>query len=243
MEDGYLAIENVRVVIDGARILDNVSLRIGRGIHGLIGPNGAGKTTLLKAVAGIIEYEGRILYNSKVMDSLTVAYSPATPIVDPLALVKDVLKAGVYNSRGSFKTAIGFLKRLGLGSYLERRYSSLSSGEQRLVWIARTLGRLARIVLLDEPLSFLDVRNQYVLLNALREYVEEYNAVILLTTHEIHYVWYFDTVSVLDNGRLVYSGPPSSLRREALEAAYGVKLHEVEWEGGIHMYVPVLRRN
>ena len=242
MNNANLVLRNVTVTIEGRIILDKISLELGPGIHGLVGPNGAGKTTLLKSIAGIIDYEGEILYNGKVLDSLNVAYSPATPIVDPLALVSDILKAGVYNSRGDYQTALRYLQQLGLSNYLDRRYSSLSSGEQRLVWIARTLGRKARVVLLDEPLSFLDVRNQSLLLETLKRYVKEHNAIVVLTTHEIHYVWYFDSVSVVNKGVLVYSGEPSKLTKEILENTYNVQLYEVRSDEGIIMYIPRVKR-
>ncbi|MCE4621715.1 MAG: ATP-binding cassette domain-containing protein, partial [Desulfurococcales archaeon] len=85
MNNANLVLRNVTVTIERRIILDKISLELGPGIHSLVGPNGAGKTTLLKSIAGIIDYEGEILYNGKVLDSLNVAYSPATPIVDPLA--------------------------------------------------------------------------------------------------------------------------------------------------------------
>ena len=242
MKRNRLVVRNVSVTIQGRTILDNISLNLEPGIHSLVGPNGAGKTTLLRSIAGIIDYKGEILYNGRPPDSSNIAYSPATPIVDPLALVSDVLKAGVYNSRGDFQTAVRYLHQLGLSDYMDRRYSSLSSGEQRLVWIARTLGRKAKVVLLDEPLSFLDVRNQSVLLETLRKYVEEHDAIILLTTHEIHYIWYFDSVSVMNKGVLVYSGEPSRLSKEILEETYNVRLYEVRSDEGIVMYIPKIER-
>lgn len=239
MAPGILVVENLNVTIEGRRIVSNVNLQLGPGVHSIVGPNGAGKTTLLKAILGLVPTSGRIVYDGRRLDPAEAAYSPATPIVDQLALVEDVLRAGVYNSRGGFEDAVSYLRRLGLQSYIRRRYSSLSSGEQRLVWIARTLGRRARLVLLDEPLSFLDVRNQSVVLRMLREYSRINNAVVILTTHEIHYIWYFDTVSVMNMGRILYTGPPEGLDKEVLEETYGVELRYVK-VNGMSFYVPFI---
>ncbi len=203
----------------GKRILDHVSLHVPRQrLVAIIGPNGSGKTTLLRALAGIISHEGQV----RVCEPYS--YMPAQPQVDPLALSVDVVKAGLYGSQGSLEEAMDWARKLGVDELVYRRFSTLSSGEKRLVCILRALARRPIALLLDEPLSFLDVSNQALVLRVLREYARLRGASVIVTTHELHYLSYFDEILLLDGGRVRFQGPPEELGEEVIEDVYGVKV-------------------
>ncbi len=236
-----LDINNLTVKVErGIIILKNISFRILKGVHALVGPNGAGKTTLLKAIAGIYDYVGKIAYcnNSTKEIPHMISYMPASSPIDPLATVEDVIRAGLFNSRGTINDAKRYMELLRIDSLFNRRFSSLSSGEQRLVCIVRALARRPALLLLDEPLSFLDVKNQVVVINLLKDYTSKNDAIVLLTTHEIHYLWMFDSVGVISNGSLLYHGDPPGLEKELLEKVYGVSLSSVALGRGQILFIP-----
>ncbi|MCE4601222.1 MAG: ABC transporter ATP-binding protein [Desulfurococcales archaeon] len=224
-------------------IIKGITLQLIKGIHAIAGPNGAGKTTLLKAIAGVQNHSGTIEYCGERTSEISskISYTPATPVIDPLATVYDVLRAGLFNSRGGLDHAMKYLKLLQINHLLHRRFTSLSSGEQRLVCLTRALARAPSLLLLDEPLSFLDVRNQVAVIKLLRRYSMETGAIVLLTTHEIHYLWAFDTVTIISKGSLAYHGDPSSLSKDLLERVYGIELMRMPVKGELSSFIPDLR--
>jgi len=216
-----LAARQLTVTAGGETILGPIDFSVPPStLAAVIGPNGSGKTTLLRAAAGLIAYRGSIEACDK------PAYMPAVPQVDPLALALDVLKAGLYGSSVGVEQAVEEAEKLGVGSLLERMFHTLSSGEKRLVCIARALSRRSRLLLLDEPLAFLDVSNQARVLRALRDYAREKRAAVLASTHELHYLRFFDHVILLRGGSKAYEGPPGGLDKSLLEEVYGVELEE-----------------
>jgi len=226
----------LRVMAGGRTILDVSNLQYGPGLNGVIGPNGAGKTTLLRVLAGIQEAEGSPAEPCPPGES---AYVPPTPEVDVLARVEDVLRAGLYGAtRPSLDEAVRTLAYYGLEDLLDRRFSTLSSGEQRLVCIARALGRRPRLLLLDEPLSFLDIRNQVATLDLLEFYARRNDATVIMTTHNLEYTWRFGTLTLLSQGRPLYHGPADGVNTEILSRAYGVPLIRVEVEGLGAVFLP-----
>ena len=227
-----LTVENLTVEYSGRRVLGPISWKPEGRLVGIIGPNGVGKTTLLMAIAGVTHRKGRVSTCSR------PAFMPAQPMVDPLARVRDVIAAGLYGVSPDPNHVSHIIERMGIEGFLDRRFGSLSSGEKRLVCIARTLARKSKVVLLDEPLSFLDVSNQARVLQVLREYAEMVEGVVLATTHELHYLVYFDTILLLFKGRVAYSGDPASLGGEVLERVYGVEIEMLH--PGIFVPKPLL---
>ena len=233
--------KNISVKANGRVILDNVSFAFGPGLNAIVGPNGAGKSTLLKAIAGLTGYTGEIRFCGSRIESLRgrASYMPATPVVDPLATVRDVLEAGLYGTSLSVEAALGVLEEFLPLGYSSRRFLTLSSGEQRLVCIARALARNSRVVLLDEPLSFLDVKNQVKILNYIKKYAERSKAIVLAAIHEIHYLHAFQRIMLLDKGKACFQGTTNDLKRELIENIYDLKLLEVN-EKGYRGFIPII---
>ncbi|MEB3844546.1 MAG: ABC transporter ATP-binding protein [Desulfurococcales archaeon] len=229
-------LEGVEVWGGGRRILWVENLVLTGGLTLVIGPNGSGKTTLLETIAGARKHSGRIRVCGTTPGKARrmIAYVPAQPSIDPLARGEDVLRAGMYGLKES--PPPGRL-RLIPREFLDRRISTLSSGEQRLTCLERGLARRPHLLLLDEPLSFLDIRNQSRVVSILREYMAETGAHIIFTAHELLYLPVADSVLLLSNGMPAYYGPPGGMGRKILEEAYGVELAEIE-AGGHKFYLP-----
>ncbi len=229
-------IKELNVKVENKVILDISNISFRPGIHAVIGPNGAGKTTLLNVLAGIItppDSSVSVCGQKPEHSRDIIGYLPAMPMVDLLATVENVIEAGLYRARtvNSTENIYKYSKKLGVDRLLTRRFSTLSSGEQKLVCIARVLAREPLILLLDEPFSFLDVSNQVKIFKTIESYTSENNAISIITTHEIHYIDLFDTVTLLKKGRLLYSGMPSELRSELLSEAYGITVRELSGNG------------
>jgi manganese/iron transport system ATP-binding protein len=192
-----LRVESLRVVLGGTVALDRVSFALPRGDSvAVVGPNGAGKSTLFRALSGIIPMEsGAITVFGSAPDSHTcIAYVPQANIVDwsfPVT-VFDVVMMGRTRRIGMFRRP-GRLDRNHVYQCLEmvnmedlayRQIGELSGGQKQRVFIARALAQEAEIVLMDEPLTGLDVASQNGIFSILRGLTER-GVTILVSTHDL----------------------------------------------------------
>ncbi|MBN8524767.1 MAG: ABC transporter ATP-binding protein [Planctomycetes bacterium] len=211
----------------------------------LLGPNGAGKTTLFRTllgfippVSGAVALDGRdIARLSRRELARAIAYVPQghTPPF-PFQVMDVVLMGrnphlGISQSPGDVDRGIArdAIDRLGIGTLSERPYTDLSGGERQLVLIARALAQQARLVILDEPASHLDLGNQVRLLARLRELARTGIGILMTTHNPQHAFLWADRVALLAGGAGCQVGPPDEmLSRERLSVAYGVDLMVVE---------------
>ncbi|MEB3774082.1 MAG: ABC transporter ATP-binding protein [Desulfurococcales archaeon] len=209
------------------------------GLHMVIGPNGAGKTTLLRVLIGLAGRGDRSICS---MDPgrarRLLSYIPAHIDADRWARVEEVLYAAIQSSRGSRESMEEASRLLGVDRLWGRRFGELSSGEQRLVMVAAGIARRPEVLIADEPLSFLDIRNQASVIRAFRRLSE--GVTILMTTHELLYIGYADTVTLLQGGRVLYNGPPDSLGEDLLARVYGVKVQRTLMDDGRPAFIPIV---
>jgi iron complex transport system ATP-binding protein len=189
--------------------------------HALIGPNGAGKSTLLKALAGIVPYQGELLFDGRSAASLSprerarlVAYVPQHSALDAPLRVRDVVAQGRYAHRDPWgrpgaddECAItAALQATDAASLAERPFTRLSYGERRLVLLARALASGARILLLDEPTAALDVGHALALLHRLRDLASRGHAVVVALHHLDEVRECCSQVVLLRHGRVFLAG-------------------------------------
>lgn len=227
---------SVSVSIGGARILTDVDLTVEAGrVHALIGPNGAGKSTLLAALAGDIRpAAGSVSVRGTDLD----AWKPKQ-----LARERAVL---LQENRVSFPFTVDEVVRMGrspwrgtpaeaedeqavadaiaateLHPLLERPVPSLSGGERARAALARVLAQRAGILLLDEPTASLDLKHQEDVLRLARERAHAGDAVVIVL-HDLNVAAAFaDTITLLENGRVVATGTPAEvLTAERIRAVY-----------------------
>ncbi len=206
--------------------LIDVGLRVEGGqIAGLVGPNGAGKTTTMRAILGLVRCERGVV---------RVDGTPVTGVVRADVIGALVDRPSVYpylSGRGNLEVAalalfgrvfnhdllVGYLDRLGLGEIADRPVCSYSTGERQRLGLAMSLIGDPRILVLDEPMSGLDPAGIVELRKMLRELGSEGRA-ILLSSHLLHEVERVcDVVTVVDGGRVISAGHPSSLAQGPMD--------------------------
>ena len=191
-----LRVQNLSVSIGATQILSDINLHVHCGeMVALIGPNGAGKSTLLKTVLGQQEYDGVISFSipGERNRKPKIGYVPQSPAFDPgdpmsvadlFACCMDSHPAFLGISKSMRDKISECLSRVH-GEYLiDKRIGTLSGGELQRVLMALALEPLPNILVLDEPLSGVDVEGMETLMDMLDELRKEYDLSILMTTHD-----------------------------------------------------------
>ncbi|MFD4351373.1 ABC transporter ATP-binding protein [Nocardia sp. NPDC058518] len=174
----------------GPWIFRDVSVDVRRGeVLAVLGPNARGKTTMLKCLSGLVApTEGTVELAGKVgfvPQSHAVVFSFS---VTDTVLMGRARRVKIYGTptRGDRHAAAAALARVGISHLAERDYARLSGGERQLVLIARALVSDCDTIVLDEPASALDLRNQARVLTLLRSLADEGMAVVMTTHHPDH---------------------------------------------------------
>ena len=208
-----LRVENLAVTIGTDRILENVNLHVHCGeMVALIGPNGAGKSTFLKAILGQREYAGVIAFSEPGQRSKKprIGYVPQSPNFDPsdpvsvadlFACCMSKRPAFLGLSRAMRQTVLECLDRVHGKELIDKRVGTLSGGELQRVLLALALEPMPNILILDEPLSGVDVEGMQSLMDMLDEIRKTYDLSILMTTHDFSMLnRYADQVVLIDRG-------------------------------------------
>ena len=211
---------NLSVSAGEDMILHNVNLHLHCGqIVALIGPNGAGKSTLFKAILDQISYSGRIDFEtaSGRQTRPLVGYVPQSPGFDPSDPVSVAdLFACCMSKRPAFlglgksmeNTVLECLDLVHGKDLIHKRIGTLSGGELQRVLLALALEPLPNILLLDEPLSGVDVEGMETLMEMLDEIRQSYDLSILMTTHDFAMLPEYADNVVLINHEIVCEGKP-----------------------------------
>ena len=225
----------------GAPVLNGVELAAAAGeIAGVIGPNGSGKTTLLnvlsctlKPAGGTVAVFGRdaralpARERAKVMAVVPQEARVAFPFTAlEIALMGRAPYLGRWRleAAGDLAAAGEALGMTGMYELRDRRFHELSGGEKQRVMVAKALAQRPRILLLDEPTAFLDLKHQVEIYELIRRLAREQGICVLAVSHDINLAaMYCDRLHVLDGGRIVASGAPAAVLDPALlERVYGV---------------------
>jgi iron complex transport system ATP-binding protein len=220
-------------------ILDNVSFTVREGEYlAIIGPNGAGKTTLLRCLDRIYTGgEGAIFLKRKKLEdysrralSTLVSYVPQADGRYFPFTVREFVMMGRYphlSPFSSFKkqdlTVVREMLALtGSADFAERNLNTLSGGERQKVFIAAALAQEGRILLLDEPTTFLDPKHQSEINALLRRLNRKFGITIVAVTHDINSAaQWSDRVLALRNGRTHYLGSAEQvMSNRVLEGVY-----------------------
>jgi len=231
-----LRVENVSVKIGADSILKDVNLHVHCGeMVALIGPNGAGKSTFLKAVLGEREYEGIIAFSEpgKRSKKPRIGYVPQSPAFDPSDPVSvSDLFACCMSRRPAFlglgksmrELVTECLERVHGEELIDKRVGTLSGGELQRVLLALALEPMPNILILDEPLSGVDIEGMENLMEMLDEIRKSYDLSILMTTHDFSMLErYADQVVLIDHAVLIKGSPETVLNSPEFKTAFHLK--------------------
>jgi len=231
-----LRVENVSVRIGSDRILQNMNLHVHCGeLVALIGPNGAGKSTFLKAVLGQREFEGVIAFSEPGQRSKKprIGYVPQSPsfdssdpvsVADLFACCMSRRPAFLGLSKSMRQTVLECLDRVHGTDLIDKRVGTLSGGELQRVLLALALEPLPNILILDEPLSGVDVEGMETLMDMLDEIRKTYDLSILMTTHDFSMLpRYADQVVLIDHSVAAKGTAEEVLSSEAFSRIFRMR--------------------
>ena len=255
-----LKLESVNLKLDNRQILKDVSIEINEGeIVSVIGPNGAGKSTLLNILTGDINPDsGNTIYDKKSLSQISIQERAFTRSVmsqmQTLVFnfsVKDViemgwLQRGNYDFSNNFSKAFDSItKECNVNNLVNRKFNSLSGGEQRRVHFARTLLQLwrpsrsndPRYLLLDEPTANLDLSSEMLLMNILKSRSSQ-NVGVLVILHDLNLASHFaDKIAIIKDGEIRAFGEPKDVMKDDfLTSVYEVPITVQRDPLKIHYY-------
>ena len=222
-------IKQLSVTLGDRQILHdiNVSVPVGK-ITTLIGPNGCGKSTLLRSMIGYIHSPREcVTILGKPLQSYSqselarqMAFLPQVPNMPKDMTVEELVYCGRYpyqtwwkNTAKEDREIVDYA--LGITKTDHLRYQlipSLSGGERQRVWIAMALAQEPKLLVLDEPTTYLDINHQLEIMELLKRLNEEQGLTVLMVLHELtQAVQYSHYMAVIKNGHLVTSGETKSI--------------------------------
>ncbi len=245
----YFGFQNVSIAYGKKEVLNDISMDFERGmITTIIGPNGCGKSSLLKTIPRtVVPTEGNVIFENKDLKTYTpmelakkIAYLPqvhTSPTdIDIRTLVSygryPYRKFGVGLTQNDYKIVDETLELTGLSSMEDRLLDNLSGGERQRAWIAMAICQQPNILLLDEPITYLDVGYQIEVLELVKELRERLNITIVMVLHDMNFTArYSDYIYVLKDQHVYrYGKPEEIISKETMEAAFHIDsqiLHDV----------------
>lgn len=231
-------------------ILSDLSFAVKEGnITTVMGANGCGKSTLFSLMTknqtpgkGKILLEGKNIANLRFIDfakrvSIVHQYNSAADDITVERLVSygrtPYQKMLGTRTKEDEELVERAMEVTGILPYRDREIAALSGGQRQRVWIAMALAQNTKILFLDEPTTYLDIRYQLEILELVKKLNQEYGITILMVLHEINQaITYSDEVIGLKDGSIVMQGKPQEvITAESMKELYGVSLKVVEVEG------------
>ncbi|HEY7339733.1 MAG TPA: ABC transporter ATP-binding protein [Ktedonobacterales bacterium] len=220
--------------------LDDVSLRLERGVLGLVGPNGAGKTTLLRILAtllvpteGAVTWDGQDIVRQPVLLRRELGYVPQEFGVYPQLTAREFLSyiGELKGLRGADlrRRVATALETVRLAGDADRRLGTFSGGMVRRIGIAQALLANPRLLVLDEPTAGLDPAERVRFRETLAALPHE--CLVVLSTHIISDVEAVATdLALVRQGSLIWTGTPEGLLADAAECAWAITVSSAEFE-------------
>ena len=193
------------------QVLQNINVTIGQGeVLGLVGESGSGKSTLAKSILGMTEYQGEIIHHSRRPQMVFQdPYSSLNPAFSIRRIVEEPLRIYGKHTPAQRKQRVEeMLQAVGLGpEFYDRRPAQLSGGQRQRVSIAAALIQGSKLIVLDEPVSALDVTLQAQILQLLADLREKFQLSYLFISHDLAVVYQLcDRVAVMTGGQIVEEG-------------------------------------
>jgi len=253
-KSSLITAQNLSAGYSGRRIWSDVSFSFGRGeFVAVIGPNGAGKTTLFRVLLGLQRpLGGSILVFGEPprRGNPHIGYIPQRHTIDTETNVEclELVRLGLSGTQWGFNplahhdrdAALSALESAGAADLAHRRLGALSGGELQRIFLAEALVSDPDILLLDEPLSNLDIRREMELLHLVNNVVRTRGVTALLIAHNINPLLpHMNKVMYAANGKMATGKPAEVLTSESLTRLYGVQVEVLKDPHGNVAIIPV----
>lgn len=249
--NNVLSIRDLTFGYDKENVLKGLNLDIAKGkITTLIGANGCGKSTLfnlctknLKAETGSISLEGSDIANMKLKEfaqkvAIVHQYNTAPADITVEKLVgygrTPYMTFGISKDAKLDDEKVKFaLEITNTYKHKDKPVAELSGGQKQRVWIAMAIAQDTKILFLDEPTTYLDIRYQLQILRLIRKLNREYGMTIIMVLHDINQsLYYSDEIAAMKEGRIIAKGKPENvINSELIKSVYGVELEVSEVDG------------
>lgn len=253
-----IKIDKLTFAYDKETVLNQIELKIAKGdFVSIIGPNGSGKTTLLKHIAKLIPTRRNTVW----VNEMDIHDYKAMELAKTMSLVPqvnhfeygfsafDVVMMGrhphVSGIKGETKADIGVVKRAmeqtDTYQFRDRAINTLSGGERQRVVLARAIAQDAQILLLDEPITYLDIHHQIDVVSLIHRHAREANKTVIAVMHDLNFALKFsDFIVLLKQGTVLSTGTPEEvLTPENLKAAYGIEVELIKKENKLVHIMPI----
>lgn len=250
--------KNITITLNHKEILKDISISIPEGKRTVIlGPNGSGKSTLLKALAGLLKCSaGSICFDKQELQRISkhqlakqMAILPQGAEAPKDLTVGDLVDYGRFPHRKWWGSApkddkecvLWALKQTGMEYFQNRLVSTLSGGERQRAWIAMALAQKPKVLLLDEPTTYLDIAHQLEVMNIVSRLNRDNGISVVMVLHDINHAMQFaDEIIILKDGTIFAKGEPEKIITvDLLEKVFGVSADVFTNREGKPVLVPM----
>jgi iron complex transport system ATP-binding protein len=224
----------------GRPIFSGLDLQIHSGrFVGIIGPNGSGKTTLIRLLTGLARPQsGQVLLMDRPIQAYPpralaahLAVVPQGPVAPPgFSVIETVLMARfglsgmrVFLGKSDRQIAWEALRAAGVEDLGDRPLDQLSGGELQLVFLARAFAQQSKVIILDEPTTYLDMYHQIRTYGLLKRSQTQHGKTVVVVTHDLNLAaWYCDMLIMLQSGQPIVGAPDQVLTSQKIAEVFGV---------------------
>jgi iron complex transport system ATP-binding protein len=234
-----IKIQKATVAYQKQIVLEKVNLNIEKGaITTFLGPNGSGKTSLMSLINGTIKPQGgNILINgidlgkfntktlAKIVATVPQLYNSNFNFsVSEMILLGRSPHVGYLPKKEDIEKTEEAISYIGIENLKNKKFNKLSGGERQLVMIARAIAQDTEVILLDEPTSYLDLKNQLKVLSMVKEINQSKKVTCIMTLHDPnHALMYSDKVVLFHNGKVETGNVNNMINAKNIMDVFGVK--------------------
>ncbi|MDG7057212.1 MAG: metal ABC transporter ATP-binding protein [Wolbachia endosymbiont of Penenirmus auritus] len=223
VNSSVLKIENLALAYDNKKVLDGINISIERGdVVTILGPNGGGKTSLVKAVAGINKnYTGSVMF----ADDIKISYMPQNFSISnlmPITVEYFLLNSFSTKLKKDQSIITKAIELVGIGNILKNQVSEISAGQTQLLLLARCLIAEPNLIILDEPVSAMDVSARAKFYDIIGKIAKKRLVSILMTSHDLNSIVQCSDYIICINNTIYCQGKPGEImKNKTLSEIFG----------------------
>lgn len=257
-----IELQRLTIAAGGRTLVRDIDAHVQTGeFVAVLGPNGVGKTTLLRVLSGLTNAQsGSLSIDGASLSAMPpasrakrIAFVTSDDVMSEALRVRDVVAMGRFPHHAWWQwrtteedeaIVAAALEAVAMTAFVDRLFTTLSSGERQRVWIAMGLAQQTPILLLDEPTSHLDVRVAHEILALLRSLAHDGRAIVCVLHDLNDAAAYADRLMLLGCEKmLAFDTPDAAMTPRLIEAAYGISVERIETAAGPRVFAAISGAN